>query len=74
MLRNLALSAVLLPCLIGAQGLVQGPQPDRTKVLDAMGKTPFFSQRGADAVKRVVSGAAERKEEEKVTDPLDAKP
>jgi len=74
MLRKLAFSAVLLPCLIGAQGLIKAQQTDRTKALDAAAMTPFFTKRGADAVKKVIAGADARKADEKVLDPLDTKP
>jgi len=74
MLRKLALFAVLAPCLIGAQGSVKTSQGDRTKVLDVAAKTPFFTQKGADAVKKVIAGADARKADEKVLDPADSKP
>jgi len=74
MLRRFAFTAVFLPCLIGAQGLIKPPQADRTKALDAAAMTPFFTKRGADSVKKVIAGADARKADEKVLDPLDAKP
>jgi hypothetical protein len=71
MLRQLALSLLLVPCL----GVPQNPAPskDRVKALDAAAATPFYTKKGADALKRVVAGAEERKQDEKVTDPLDGK-
>ncbi|HVT12632.1 MAG TPA: hypothetical protein VHE55_10215 [Fimbriimonadaceae bacterium] len=69
MLRKIVFSTLLVPVLIGAQGIVKAPQADKTKVLDAAAKTPFFTQRGADAVKRVVAGGDAHKADEKALDP-----
>lgn len=72
MLRNLALLLVLVPAAIFSQDAAK-VQRDRTKALDAAATTPFFTARGAAAVKRVIAGADAMKNDEKVTDPLDAK-
>jgi hypothetical protein len=72
MIRNVVLAIVLLPCLAVTQGVAK-VQKDRAKVLDGAAMTPFFTQKGADAVKRVIAGADARKEDEKATDPLDGK-
>lgn len=80
MIRNLVLAAVLLPSLVLSQGMSKGQGEDpaklrkqRTNVLDTAAKTPFFTQKGADAVKRVITGADTHKDDEKATDPLDSK-
>jgi hypothetical protein len=72
MLRTLAISLLLLPCLIAAQDQSK-QQKDRTRVLDTAAKTPFFTQRGADSVKKVIAGGQVRKDDETVLDPVDPK-
>jgi hypothetical protein len=72
MLRKLALSLLLVPSL----GVPQNPavEKSRGKALDAAAATPFYTKKGADALKRVMAGGDDRKRDEQATDPLDGKP
>ena len=71
MLRQLALSLLLVPCLGVPQNLA--PNKDRVRALDAAAATPFYTKKGADALKHVMAGGDERKLEEKATDPFVSK-
>lgn len=68
MLRVTAFALILLSVVVSAQDKSKA-QPDRGKVLDAAAKTPFFTQKGADAVKRVIAGGQVRNVDEKLLDP-----
>lgn len=68
MLRITAFALILLSVVVPAQDKSKA-QPDRGKVLDAAAKTPFFTAKGADAVKRVIAGGQVRNVDEKLLDP-----
>ena len=67
MMRALALLLVLVPCMLLAQDRAK-QQSDRAKVLDVAATTPFFTKKGADAVKRVIAGGDAHKADEKALD------
>ncbi|MFI5386497.1 MAG: hypothetical protein ACHQ50_10300 [Fimbriimonadales bacterium] len=73
MLRVFAITLLLVPGLLAAQNQSK-LQNDRTRVLDVAASTPFFTKRGADAVKRVIAGGQARNIDERVLAPLDEKP
>lgn len=72
MLRVLALTMLLAPGLLIAQSPDKN-QRDRTKALDAAAATPFFTKKGADAVKRVIAGGQARSADDKSLDSPESK-
>ncbi len=69
MLRKHGYLLALLPCVLVAQGPAGSQDAAKAKTLDGLAKTPFLTQRSADAVKNVMAGGAKHKAEEKVLDP-----
>lgn len=71
MRRALPVTLILALSVAGLPQTKGEVQKQRQRTLDVAAKTPFFTKRGADAVRRVVAGGQERKAAEAVTDPLD---
>lgn len=71
MRRTLPVMLILALSVAGLPQTKGEVQKQRQRTLDVAAKTPFFTKRGADAVRRVVAGGQERKAAEAVTDPLD---